>query len=140
MPYYETSLTKCTCHDFQERQLPCKHIYRLAVELGIIEIIKRRSGIKKGDLNKSIEDVNACDNIDDHPEQVKRAEKAKGSKMKPLSIDYENRTALFAGSGKEPYKTDMCSCTCRDFILRKLPCKHIYRLRMELQEGKQSND
>lgn len=140
LPYYETTLTECTCYDFQTRQLPCKHIYRLAVELGVIEIIKRTSRIKKGDLSKSIEEVNACEDIDNHPEQVKRAEKAKGAKMKPLSIDYENKTALFAGSGKEPYKTDIGSCTCRDFILRKLPCKHIYRLRMELQEGKQLND
>lgn len=139
LPYYETSLTKCTCYDFQERQLPCKHMYRLAVELGIIEIKKRRSGIKKGDLHKSIEEVNACEDIDKHPEQVNRAEKAKGAKMKPLSVDYENKTALFAGSGREPYKTDLGSCTCRDFALRKLPCKHIYRLRMELQGGEQAD-
>ncbi len=33
---YEVSLTNCTCMDFSIRNLPCKHIYRLALELGLI--------------------------------------------------------------------------------------------------------
>ena len=41
-PYYTTTLSRCTCKDFQDRALPCKHIYRLAVELGIIKIINRK--------------------------------------------------------------------------------------------------
>ena len=41
LPHYDTTLSSCTCFDFQERILPCKHIYRLADELGVIEIIKR---------------------------------------------------------------------------------------------------
>ena len=32
---YEVSLESCTCPDFQRRQRPCKHMYRLAMELGI---------------------------------------------------------------------------------------------------------
>ena len=32
---YFTSLSSCTCFDFETRQLPCKHIYRLAESLGI---------------------------------------------------------------------------------------------------------
>lgn len=31
---YSTSLSGCTCYDFESRQLPCKHIYRLAEMLG----------------------------------------------------------------------------------------------------------
>lgn len=34
---YDVSLDKCTCFDFESRQLPCKHIYRLAFELGYLE-------------------------------------------------------------------------------------------------------
>jgi uncharacterized Zn finger protein len=34
---YKVSLKSCTCADFEQRKLPCKHIYRLAYELGIIE-------------------------------------------------------------------------------------------------------
>lgn len=33
---YETYLDYCTCTDFARRQLPCKHIYRLAIELGVM--------------------------------------------------------------------------------------------------------
>lgn len=33
---YETHLYSCTCTDFSRRSLPCKHIYRLAFELGLL--------------------------------------------------------------------------------------------------------
>lgn len=129
LPYYDTSLTSCTCYDFAERKLPCKHIYRLAVELGIIEIIRRTP--KNHDKNVLAE-IYASDNIDDHPEQIKRIKSAKLTKTAPISIDKANKTGVFSGSGKKPYETTLQSCTCRDFFVRRLPCKHIYRLRMEL--------
>ena len=34
---YKTTLTKCTCPDFQKRKLPCKHIYYLALQTGAID-------------------------------------------------------------------------------------------------------
>lgn len=33
---YQVSLESCTCGDFRRRGLPCKHIYRLAMECGLI--------------------------------------------------------------------------------------------------------
>ncbi len=33
---YQTTLDSCTCEDFQNRQLPCKHIYKLAMLSGEI--------------------------------------------------------------------------------------------------------
>lgn len=33
---YNVHLNHCDCNDFKERHLPCKHIYRLALELGIV--------------------------------------------------------------------------------------------------------
>lgn len=33
---YNVRLEHCDCNDFKERHLPCKHIYRLALELGIV--------------------------------------------------------------------------------------------------------
>lgn len=135
LPYYDTSLSQCTCHDFQERRLPCKHIYRLAVELGVIEIIRRASGGGSAASKKLLEEVKANGDIDAHPEQVKRMEKAKGAKMAPLTVDYAGQTATFVGSGKTPYETTADTCTCRDFTVRRLPCKHIYRLRMELKKA-----
>lgn len=135
LPYYDTSLSQCTCGDFQYRHLPCKHIYRLAVELGLIEIIRRPSGGGSAASKKLLEEVKSSENIDSHPEQIKRMEKARGAKMAPLSIDYASGTAIFPGSGKTPYETTADTCTCRDFVVRRLPCKHIYRLRAELERA-----
>lgn len=33
---YETSLEKCGCKDFKNRKSPCKHMYRLAAEVGAL--------------------------------------------------------------------------------------------------------
>lgn len=33
---YDVTLDECTCYDFENRQLPCKHMYRLAYELGYL--------------------------------------------------------------------------------------------------------
>lgn len=35
---YETFLDECPCGDFRRSKLPCKHIYRLAIELGLMDI------------------------------------------------------------------------------------------------------
>lgn len=36
--HYETWLDHCPCGDFRRSGLPCKHIYRLAIELGLMNI------------------------------------------------------------------------------------------------------
>ena len=36
--FYETTLESCTCVDFARRRLPCKHVYRLAIELGLLDV------------------------------------------------------------------------------------------------------
>lgn len=64
-------------------------------------------------------------------EQQKRIQSAQKSATTPSSIDKESLTGIFPGSGKSPYKTSLESCTCVDFVRRKLPCKHMYRLAME---------
>lgn len=33
---YTASLTDCTCEDFRRHRTPCKHMYRLALELGLL--------------------------------------------------------------------------------------------------------
>lgn len=33
---YHTTLNDCTCPDFQRRHQPCKHMYRIALELGLL--------------------------------------------------------------------------------------------------------
>ena len=71
----------------------------------------------------------------EHPadtDEEKRLAGAQQSKTSPLSVDKEHETGVFYGSGKEPYQTSLASCTCNDFVKRKKPCKHIFRLAMEL--------
>lgn len=66
-------------------------------------------------------------------EQVKRigtAKKIKGQDI--LSLDPEMKEMTIQGSAGEPYQVSLNECTCTDFALRKAPCKHIYRLAMEL--------
>lgn len=60
-------------------------------------------------------------------EQQKRIQSAKSAKVTPMSIDTENKTGVFGGSAKNPYQVSL-----NDYVRRKLPCKHIYRLTMEL--------
>lgn len=64
-------------------------------------------------------------------DQKKRIQSAQMSATTPTSIENRTMTGIFPGSGKDPYKTSLESCTCGDFTRRKLPCKHMYRLAME---------
>ena len=45
--WYHVTLDSCTCPDFSERQLPCKHIYKLAFALGLSEFDDRISDKSK---------------------------------------------------------------------------------------------
>lgn len=71
--------------------------------------------------------------IHNSKDQQKRLESAAKAEVTPISVDGEEQRAVFFGSGKEPYQTTLTTCTCSDFR-RRLPCKHIYRLAMELGE------
>lgn len=70
----------------------------------------------------------------DHQSEKQRSaiEKATLPKTTPISVDADAQTAVFWGSGKDLYQTSLSSCTCMEFIRFKTPCKHIYRLAMEL--------
>lgn len=133
LPYYTTTLSCCSCYDFQNRQLPCKHIYRLAVELGVIEILRRPSGGSRY-AKEHLDSIRNSEDIHNDPDQLKRQKSSLSPKCKPVEIDYDTKTAVFKGSGKSPYITTPSSCTCRDYFVRRLPCKHIYRLLSELGE------
>ena len=75
---------------------------------------------------------NWLQDINTDAEQKKRYEKAQKVDLTPLSIDKEAGLAYFSGSRKKPYETTLNECTCKDFALRQLPCKHMYRLALEL--------
>ena len=65
------------------------------------------------------------------PEQQKRRAKAQDAACTPLSVDVDNKTGAFSGSSGV-YRTTLEDCTCVDFRRRKMPCKHMYRLAIEV--------
>lgn len=58
-------------------------------------------------------------------EQIKRQVSAR--KVTIQSIDKQNNKGII-----NDYDVTLESCTCRDWLVRRLPCKHIYRLAHEL--------
>lgn len=61
---YNTQLNSCTCTDFTRRSLPCKHMYRLAFELGLLS--GTVSAFSKGGYTWK----QAVDIIEKYPETV----------------------------------------------------------------------
>lgn len=72
------------------------------------------------------------DDIHDDPEQQKRIESASKSACTPVLIDQTSCTGKFKGSSGN-HSTALDSCSCIDFNRRRRPCKHMYRLAMELE-------
>lgn len=79
----------------------------------------------------------------DSDDQKKRAKRALDADNTPLSVDRDNCSGTFQGSHGR-YETSLERCTCVDFVRRKLPCKHMYRLAIELElfgdKSKAKND
>ena len=71
----------------------------------------------------------------------KRIELAKKPELTPIKVDTTNMCACFSGNhGK--YTAFLDDCSCEDFRRNRLPCKHIYRLAIELgamEEAAESN-
>lgn len=62
---------------------------------------------------------------------AKRIKSARSAKLTPIKVDYDDLYGYFQGrSGR--YETFLDRCPCGDFRRGKVPCKHIYRLAMEL--------
>lgn len=53
---YNVTLKKCECADFLERHLPCKHMYKLALELDIVDSSWDLSGLS-AELRTLLEDL-----------------------------------------------------------------------------------
>ena len=62
---------------------------------------------------------------------AKRIKSAKSAKLTPIKIDSTDCYGYFQGAHGR-YETWLDLCPCGDFIQSKLPCKHIYRLAIEL--------
>ena len=69
--------------------------------------------------------------VNSSPDQKKRQQSARSAECTPLSIDREEMTGTFSGS-HGTYVAALNSCSCTDFLRRRKPCKHMYRLAAEL--------
>ena len=65
-------------------------------------------------------------------EQLKRRISAAKIDEGDIELDPANQTARIYGSDPEPYLVTLEECSCYDFQSRNLPCKHMYRLALEL--------
>lgn len=70
------------------------------------------------------------DAVHSEPDQQKRLSSAKKAENTPISIDINAAVATFSGS-HGVYNTTLEACRCGDFIRRRKPCKHMYRLAIE---------
>lgn len=77
------------------------------------------------------ESWNEWGNIHSEPDQQKRLCSGKSGACTPISVDSNHQEGVFRGSSGT-YATNLSSCTCGDFMRRRLPCKHMYRLAIEL--------
>lgn len=94
----------------------------------------RSFDFKKNNSSSSDSNTNFFDKniIDTDIDQKKRFEKACSSDVTPISIELKENYGVFKGSAKLPYITTLENCTCTDFKRRKKPCKHMYRLALEI--------
>jgi hypothetical protein len=143
-----TSLDSCDCRDFQfvgktprKTFQPCKHIYRLAMELGLL--VPRyldhheREALRKRDLGE----LKRCE--DDRLHSMGRDKSAWGTWPTAVHasglqrnrqyrayfiVDDEPESMVRVSDGwrVREYKTTLGECDCADFSDRRLPCKHIY--------------
>jgi hypothetical protein len=153
-----TSTQACDCVDFMRQKTtfqPCKHMYRLAAELGLLELahkdrkeadkeqravdreFRKRFPPGKSDrqireewlrqLRTNLPDWDSWDPcIHDDLDQIKRASSAAELVKSGIPIT----KSAFAGFRVGDYYTSYTNCDCPDFRSRGLPCKHMYAIRM----------
>ena len=56
--------------------------------------------------------------------------------MTVVGYDEESQTAKVISSKGYSYTVSKFGCTCKDFVERQLPCKHMYLVAMEIADGK----
>lgn len=140
-----TTLAWCTCHTFNyfgpdifNKHVPCKHIYRLANELGLMDLNAQLVAYKRARKNDELylrslpRDHNAWGNWNKKTHEIKAQHDRLIKAYKIIAdgdhiLDESNKKAFIHG-----YETTLQSCSCTDFQKRKFPCKHIYTLAIML--------
>ena len=138
------TLTECDCRDFnfagsspRKTFKPCMHIYRLAIELGLVEAIyldARARAAWAGEmaelettrLQRLPRDTSQWGGwtVQVHDSGIQQNRQYRG-----YAIVREEQNAVRAaadGWAIHGYTVTLERCSCGDFLERRLPCKHIY--------------
>ena len=122
------TLSQCDCNDFTRLRVPkpCMHIYRLAIELGLIEAKY---------LDRKAREIQRLQQLPRDPRQwgcwaaeVHAAGIQLIRQHKALFIYEVERSVCKTANGWliHDYSVTLNLCECPDFSDRRLPCKHIY--------------
>jgi len=138
------TLTHCDCNDFnlagsspRKTFKPCMHIYRLAIELGLIEakyLDHRARFALAGTLSR--EETQRLQRLAPDPRQwgnwaleIHASGVQRNRQYRAHLIYHDEDEAVHETTGGwriHDYSVTLDHCECPDFLDRKLPCKHIY--------------
>jgi hypothetical protein len=141
---HTATLTECDCNDFNRAGSsprkdfkPCMHIYRLAIELGIIEakyldhrarfaLAGTLSRVETERLQRLASDPNQWGGW---PFDVHRSGIQRNRQYRAYAMVHSEKDAIHSVEGGwniHGYGVTLEACECMDFVDRRLPCKHIY--------------
>jgi predicted nucleic acid-binding Zn finger protein len=69
-----------------------------------------------------------------NPEQLRRQRSACDKRVSFKIIDSEKEIGIATGTRNREYTVTLGQCSCMDYLYRRLPCKHMYKLAYELGE------
>jgi SWIM zinc finger len=143
-----TELTACSCRDFnyvgkspRSQFKPCMHIYRLAMEIGLIEATyedyRLKAKVKAHGIagRKDLEDAvlrslpanpDSWGNWDSH---IHESGLQKNRQYRAYDIQDDSAICekdSMNGWAINSYPCSLSRCECADFRDRRLPCKHVY--------------
>ncbi len=138
------TLSRCDCNDFNlsgssQRKTfkPCMHIYRLAIELGLIEAKYLDSRLRSVPAGvSSPEEILRFQQLPRDKSQwgswacqIHTCGDQRNRQHRAYSIIHDEQDAIREIDGGwiiHGYSVTLQTCECVDFVDRRLPCKHIY--------------
>lgn len=127
---YLTTLSTCTCTDFSRRKLPCKHMYRLAYELGIFQLSGNIGELPSAPLTK-IETMEVIKNV------LTPEEQQEFGYFCYCCGNTNNAEKLFSNSMSKKLLSSNLASEVTD-VKKLLRCLHISQVRKFLPPGTKS--
>jgi hypothetical protein len=135
---HAATLNECDCHDFTRLKVPkpCMHIYRLAIELGLLEAkYMDRHALSSFTAGLTLEETQRLQRLPSDSNQwgswaseIHASGNQRNRQYRAYSIHHVERSVLETVNGWliHEYTVTLQHCECADHSERRLPCKHIY--------------